>query len=100
MMLHQTPPARPGRRIACSAAVALAALTLAHVSAGAAAIRFDMQGSLVRCTPVRLPLQAMTRHGLVHTIQGDRFFAPTRQAVFFFHSGDRCTWRSDRLAKG
>ena len=61
----------------------------------------DPGGSLVLCTPARLPVQALAgRHGLVHRIGDGRFFAPTRQAIFFSRPGDRCAWRAGAPIKG
>ena len=49
--------------------------------------------SLLRCTTVSLPAQpARPGHRLIRQLDPERFFAPTRQAMFFSHPGDRCAW--------
>lgn len=99
MMLNPTHPGRTRHRVVAVAAagVVLAALSLPAV---AGTVRFDTPRSLVQCTPIRLPVLGSPSHGLVRRIQGNRFFAPTRQAVFFSRAGDRCSWHSPHLARG
>ncbi|MCQ8239924.1 hypothetical protein [Rhizosaccharibacter radicis] len=65
------------------------------------------RGSLLRCVALIPPA---LRHGsrrdahgrgrayaraIVRPIDHDRFFAPTRQAVFFSHPGGRCGWHNN-----
>jgi len=63
-----------------------------------AAVSDGVDGSLLRCTTVSLtPRQAGTRAGRL--ANPDRFFAPTRQAIFFSRPGTRCAW-SKHASKG
>lgn len=98
MMLNPTHPGRTRHHIVTivAAGAVLAALTL---PAAAGTVRFDTPRSLVQCTSLRLPVLGNASDGLVRRIQ-NRFFAPTRQAVFFSRAGDRCSWHSPHLARG
>ena len=70
-------------------------------AAPAYAASFAGQPSLVRCTPVAMPARAHgSGHHLVRQAGDGRFFAPTRQAMFFSHKGDRCVWHGADIARG
>lgn len=59
------------------------------------------QRSLVRCTPVAMPARAPgPGHRMVLRMGDGRFFAPTRQAMFFSRPGDRCAWHATAVARG
>jgi hypothetical protein len=75
--------------LACGCGAAVAADQPVRTGASA-----DAGSSLVLCMSVRAPVHAVG-HGreLVRRIGDDRFFAPTRPAMFFSRPGDRCAWR-------
>lgn len=98
MMLNPTHPGRTCHRIGTVVAVGVMLAALA-LPAAAGTVRFDTPRSLVQCTSIRLPVLGSASHELVRRIQ-NRFFAPTRQAVFFSRAGDRCSWHSPHLARG
>jgi hypothetical protein len=58
--------------------------------------------SLVRCSSLRQPSHLgrswSRRQDLARARAG--YFAPTNQAMFFSHAGDRCLWRSRTAARG
>ncbi|MCQ8277655.1 hypothetical protein NFI95_04225 [Acetobacteraceae bacterium KSS8] len=54
-------------------------------------------GSLVRCTSLQQP-RGNGRMASGH--HGAGTFAPTSQAVFFAHAGDRCVWHAGTTVHG
>ena len=98
---------RPLRLTHLAAPVVMLALAWGPGEAGAAARsagagrHADAGGSLVLCTSVPLPVQvSATGHAPVRRIEDELFFAPTRQAMFFSHPGDRCVWHAGGPARG
>ncbi len=98
---------RPLRLTHLAASVAALSLALASgFGEAAAAARsagrlVDAGGSLVLCLSVPLPVQvSATGHAPIRRIKDERFFAPTRQAMFFSHPGDRCVWHAGGPARG
>lgn len=77
--------------------IAILMLLLAVPSAALAA----EQRSMVRCTPLEMPARAPApgRRPVLRIGDG-RFFAPTRQAMFFSRPGDRCVWHAAAIARG
>ncbi len=56
---------------------------------------------VVHCMPLRQPARAASAAGETGlAVDRTRLFAPTRQAVFFSRSGDRCAWHDGGLARG
>ncbi len=56
---------------------------------------------VVRCMPLRQPARAASAAGETGlAVEPARLFAPTRQAVFFSRSGDRCAWHDGGPARG
>ncbi len=100
---------RPLRLTHLAAPVAALSLVLASgpgeavAAAHSAGWPVDAGGSLVLCTSVPLPVPvpvSATGHAPVRRIEDGRFFAPTRQAMFFSHPGDRCVWHAGGPARG
>jgi len=61
----------------------------------------DAGSSLVLCLSVHAPVHAVGNgRELVRRIGDDRFFAPTRPAMFFSRPGDRCAWHAGSPARG
>ena len=54
-------------------------------------------GSLVRCTLLSQPHR---NERLTANRHKARYFAPTSQAVFFAHAGDRCVWHAGAAVHG
>ncbi len=56
---------------------------------------------MVHCMPLREPARAASVAGETGlAVDRTRSFAPTRQAVFFSRSGDRCAWHDAGPARG
>ena len=74
--------------------------SFAAPSALAAAVLAFGSGGMVRCLPARQPAAAASLPGGAETVDRARLFAPTRQAVFFSRSGDRCALHGGGPVRG
>ena len=75
--------------------------SFAAPSALAAVLAFGPGNGMVQCLPARQPAAAAsTPGGADAPVDRARLFAPTRQAVFFSRSGDRCAWHGGGPARG
>ena len=57
-------------------------------------------GGMVHCLPARQPAAAASPPGGAEAVDRARLFAPTRQAVFFSRSGDRCAFHGGGPVRG
>ncbi len=67
----------------------------------AAVLAIGPGNGMVQCLPARQPAMAASLPGGADAaVDRARLFAPTRQAVFFSRSGDRCAWRGGGPTRG
>ena len=75
--------------------------SFAAPSALAAVLALGSGNGMVQCLPARQPAAAASLPGGADaSVDRARLFAPTRQAVFFSRSGDRCAWHGGGPARG
>ncbi len=98
---------RLGGLLACLLAVQAASMVPAQARPGGPhAIHgrhlHGLNASLLRCTSLRRPSRSGRFAGSRQDQAAARRpgFAPTRQAVFFSHAGDRCIWHAGAPARG
>ena len=67
----------------------------------AAVLAIGPGNGMVQCLPARQPARAASLAGRTDAVVDPApLFAPTRQAVFFSRSGDRCAWHGGGSARG